>query len=63
MAATSHTTSRNRFPFPQQSVQIVRKYADTKGSFNIQNTVIYTHLVSSSRTEKARKHFSKLPHF
>ena len=33
------------------------------GHSNIQNTVIYTHLVSASRAEKARKHFSKLPKF
>lgn len=36
---------------------------DWLGHANIQNTVIYTHLVSSSRAEKARKHFAKLPHF
>jgi site-specific recombinase XerD len=36
---------------------------DWLGHANIQNTVIYSHLVSSSRTEKARKHFLKLPRF
>jgi site-specific recombinase XerD len=41
----------------------IRFVQDWLGHSNIQNTVIYTHLVSSSRTEKARKHFAKLPHF
>jgi site-specific recombinase XerD len=41
----------------------VRFVQDWLGHSNIQNTIIYTHLVSSSRNEKARKHFSKLPHF
>ncbi len=41
----------------------LRFVQDWLGHSNIQNTVIYTHLVSSSRAEKARKHFSKLPHF
>ncbi len=41
----------------------VRFLQDWLGHTNIQNTVIYTHLVSRSRIEKARKHFSKLPHF
>src|SRR5260370_39478117 len=41
----------------------VRFLQDWLGHTNIQNTVIYTHLVSRSRLEKARKHFSKLPHF
>lgn len=36
---------------------------DWLGHSNIQNTVIYNHMVSASRAEKARKHFSKLPHF
>jgi site-specific recombinase XerD len=41
----------------------LRFVQDWLGYSNIQNTVIYTHLVSASRAEKARKHFSKLPHF
>ena len=41
----------------------IRFVQDWLGHSNIQNTVIYTHLVSSSRNEKARKHFAKLPHF
>jgi type 1 fimbriae regulatory protein FimB len=41
----------------------IRFVQDWLGHSNIQNTVIYTHLVSSSRAEKARKHFAKLPHF
>lgn len=41
----------------------LRFVQDWLGHSNIQNTVIYTHLVSASRAEKARKHFSKLPHF
>jgi site-specific recombinase XerD len=41
----------------------LRFVQDWLGHSNIQNTVIYTHLVSSSRAEKARKHLSKLPHF
>jgi site-specific recombinase XerD len=41
----------------------LRFVQDWLGHSNIQNTVLYTHLVSGSRAEKARKHFSKLPHF
>jgi len=41
----------------------IRFVQDWLGHSNIQNTVIYTHLVSSTRAEKARKHFAKLPHF
>jgi site-specific recombinase XerD len=33
------------------------------GHSNIQNTVIYTPLVASSRAKKARKHFSNPPAF
>lgn len=36
---------------------------DWLGHSNIQNTVIYTKLVSSSREAKARKHFMKLPRY
>jgi site-specific recombinase XerD len=41
----------------------LRFVQDWLGHSNIQNTVIYTHLVSTSRAEKARRHFSKLPKF
>jgi site-specific recombinase XerD len=41
----------------------IRFVQDWLGHSNIQNTVIYAHLVSSSRAEKARKHFAKLPKF
>lgn len=41
----------------------LRFVQDWLGHSNIQNTVIYTHLVSASRAEKARKHFSRLPRF
>jgi type 1 fimbriae regulatory protein FimB len=41
----------------------LRFVQDWLGHSNIQNTVIYSHLVSKSRGEKARKHFSKLPRF
>jgi site-specific recombinase XerD len=41
----------------------LRFVQDWLGHSNIQNTVIYTHLVSATRAEKARKHFSRLPHF
>jgi site-specific recombinase XerD len=36
---------------------------DWLGHSNIQNTMIYTHLVSSTRDQKARTHFMKLPRF
>jgi integrase len=36
---------------------------DWLGHANIQNTVIYTALVSTSREAKARQHFLKLPKF
>jgi integrase len=36
---------------------------DWLGHSNIQNTTIYTHLVSSTRMEKARSLFLKLPRF
>jgi site-specific recombinase XerD len=41
----------------------LRFVQDWLGHANIQNTVIYSHLVSRSRDEKARRHFSKLPRF
>jgi integrase len=41
----------------------IRFVQDWLGHSNIQNTVIYAHLVSTSRVEKARKHFAKLPKF
>ncbi len=41
----------------------IRFVQDWLGHSNIQNTVLYTHLVSTSRAEKARKHFAKLPKF
>jgi integrase len=41
----------------------IRFVQDWLGHSNIQNTVIYATLVSSSRETKARKHFMKLPKF
>ena len=41
----------------------IRFVQDWLGHSNIQNTVIYAQLVSSSRESKARKHFMKLPKF
>jgi site-specific recombinase XerD len=41
----------------------LRFVQDWLGHANIQNTVIYSHLISGSRTEKARRHFLKLPRF
>lgn len=41
----------------------LRFVQDWLGHANIQNTVIYTTLVSSSREQKARKYFLKLPNF
>jgi integrase len=41
----------------------IRFVQDWLGHSNIQNTMIYAQLVSSSRETKARKHFMKLPRF
>jgi type 1 fimbriae regulatory protein FimB len=41
----------------------LRFVQDWLGHANIQNTVIYTALVSTSRETKARQHFLKLPKF
>lgn len=41
----------------------LRFVQDWLGHANIQNTVIYTALVSTSREQKARKYFLKLPNF
>lgn len=41
----------------------IRFVQDWLGHSNIQNTIIYSQLVSSSRESKARKHFIKLPKF
>lgn len=41
----------------------VRFVQDWLGHSNIQNTNLYTHLVSTTRLEKARKAFLKLPAF
>jgi type 1 fimbriae regulatory protein FimB len=41
----------------------LRFLQDWLGHANIQNTVIYTALVSTSREAKARQHFLKLPKF
>lgn len=41
----------------------LRFVQDWLGHANIQNTVIYTALVSTSRDKKARKHFMKMPKF
>jgi type 1 fimbriae regulatory protein FimB/type 1 fimbriae regulatory protein FimE len=41
----------------------IRFVQDWLGHSNIQNTIIYAQLVSSSRESKARKHFIKLPKF
>jgi len=41
----------------------VRFVQDWLGHANIQNTVIYTYLTSTSREEKARKLFMKLPRY
>lgn len=41
----------------------LRFVQDWLGHANIQNTVIYTSLVSKTRDKKARKHFMKMPKF
>ncbi len=41
----------------------LRFVQDWLGHANIQNTVIYTTLVSKTREKKARKHFMKMPKF
>lgn len=41
----------------------LRFVQDWLGHANIQNTVIYTSLVSKTRDQKARKHFMKMPKF
>jgi type 1 fimbriae regulatory protein FimB len=41
----------------------VRFVQDWVGHANIQNTILYTHLTSKTREEKARKAFLKLPRF
>jgi site-specific recombinase XerD len=41
----------------------LRFVQDWLGHVNIQNTVIYTHLVSTTRDAKAQSHFLKLPKF
>lgn len=41
----------------------LRFLQDWLGHANIQNTVIYTSLVSSAREEKARQYFLELPQF
>jgi site-specific recombinase XerD len=57
------STSMQRF-----STRVAIEGADVRfvhwiGHANIQNTVIYTHLVSPAREEKARTFFLKLPRF
>jgi site-specific recombinase XerD len=41
----------------------LRFVQDWVGHANIKNTVIYTHLVSATRNEQARKFFLKLPRY
>jgi site-specific recombinase XerD len=41
----------------------IRFVQDWLGHANIQNTVIYASLVSSTRERKAREHFLKLPKY
>jgi integrase/recombinase XerD len=41
----------------------LRLLQDWLGHANIQNTIIYTHLVSKVRSDKAREVFLKMPKF
>lgn len=58
-----HTLKRSIATHLLEASDDIRFVQDWLGHSNIQNTVLYTHLVSTSRIEKARKHFAKLPKF